>query len=306
MARGKSKAPARRKAGAKPTAEPAPDFTADDALIKRADEIIKNGRALWFTLLGTLVFAGVTLASVRDVAFFASSIDTKLPLLGISVPVTSFFIAGSILIAAFYAYFHLYLEQLWEALGKAEARRHGLPLADRVHPWIVVDAALRQRDRWRGITAENERCSRTRGMSVIGTLVSFALAWGFGPFVLFGFWWRSMPAHQPVMTGVIGAVLAFSLFIACMSLSGMRAALADHPAQRRWRLGLVVVVVVIAGLTVVRTWIDPWAGAARTSVISLPICQINSGETRKCLSEFQLSFDFLRPAKADLREAGRF
>ena len=128
---------------------PAPDepLAFDDDGIKRVQDIIRNARATWFALLGALVFASVTLASVKDISFFVNTVETKLPIVGISVPVVSFFWAGSLLIAALYAYFHLYLELLWQALGDFPARdKKGALLADRIEPWIVADTALRFRD----------------------------------------------------------------------------------------------------------------------------------------------------------------
>ena len=122
-------------------------MTASSAL----QDIIRNARATWFALLGALVFASVTLASVKDISFFVNTVETKLPIVGISVPVVSFFWAGSLLTAALYAYFHLYLELLWQALGDFPARdKGGALLADRIEPWIVADTALRFRDWLRG------------------------------------------------------------------------------------------------------------------------------------------------------------
>ncbi len=118
-------------------------LTFDDDGIKRVQDIIRNARATWFALLGALVFASVTLASVKDISFFVDTVETKLPIVGISVPVVSFFWAGSLLIAALYAYFHLYLELLWQALGDFPARdKTGALLADRIEPRIVADTAM--------------------------------------------------------------------------------------------------------------------------------------------------------------------
>jgi hypothetical protein len=144
---------------------PAPDepIPFDEDGLKRVGSIIKNARATWFALLGALVFASITLASVKDVSFFVNTVETKLPVVGISVPVTSFFWAGSLLIAAIYAYFHLYLELLWQALGDAPARIGGKPLADRIDPWIVADSALRLRGRLRGAHCD-ARASRKRAI----------------------------------------------------------------------------------------------------------------------------------------------
>ncbi len=140
----------KRKPAAKAaTPAPAPDepLTFDDDGLKRVQDIIRNARATWFALLGALVFASVTLAGVKDISFFVNTVETKLPLADISVPVVSFFWAGSLLTAALYAYFHLYLELLWQALGDFPARdKTGALLADRIEPWIVADTALRFRD----------------------------------------------------------------------------------------------------------------------------------------------------------------
>lgn len=160
-----------------PPVSPAPLATgatpprSDDDTIKRIDELIKNARTTWFALLGALVFAAITLAGVKDVAFFVSDIETELPLVGFSVPIVSFFWAGGLLTAALYIYFHLYLEQLWQELGDAPARigadpkaeppYPGRPLADCIHPWLVSDTALRVRD-WMRASAEEKPPSARR------------------------------------------------------------------------------------------------------------------------------------------------
>ena len=148
MAKAPSATVRKRKPAAKAEAIADEPLTFDDDGIKRVQDIIRNARATWFALLGALVFASVTLAGVKDISFFVNTVETKLPIVGISVPVVSFFWASSLLIAALYAYFHLYLELLWQALGDFPARdKKGALLADRIEPWIVADTALRPRDR---------------------------------------------------------------------------------------------------------------------------------------------------------------
>ena len=273
---------------------PAPDepLAFNDDGIKRVQDIIRNARATWFALLGALVFASVTLASVKDISFFVNSVETKLPIVGISVPVVSFFWAGSLLIAALYAYFHLYLELLWQALGDFPARdENGALLADRIEPWIVADTALRFRDWLRGAHGR-ERASRRRSMQVISDVVSVGLVWLFGLVVTFWFWWRSMPAHEPLLTGFLGVVFAVTLWVFGKSAAAANAHLGDKTAKSLWKLLFASAIVLIAALTTVRTWIDPWQGQPRDSAF---FNDLDPGW-------FIWPPEFLRPARAIFRE----
>ncbi|HUV31994.1 MAG TPA: pentapeptide repeat-containing protein, partial [Devosiaceae bacterium] len=67
---------------------PDPDHAAS---LTHIGELSKNARSIWFGLLGLITFVGVTLMGHRDADFFAVGADTKLPLIGIEVPVTYFF-----------------------------------------------------------------------------------------------------------------------------------------------------------------------------------------------------------------------
>ena len=293
---------------------PGGNAAAVDAELKRIDEIIRNARATWFALLAALVFAGITLASVRDVAFFVTSERTQLPLVNISVPVNSFFMAGSLLIAAFYIHFHVYLERLWQALGAAPARIGGKPLADCLHPWVVADAALRFRDRLR---PGEEPASAPRSLAAIGNVAAIVLVWLFGLQIVGWFWWRSMTAHDPVMTGWIAAVLCATLGVFLRSGTAAHACLAKRKAGRRWWAVFVPVALAIGALTVVRTSIDPWKGQERGTVVSLFQCPVDqsqadgrteappteeAAEKRFCWAGWEMRIDFLRPAPANLRE----
>ena len=273
--------------------------------LERISQIIQNARATWFALLGALVFAGVTLASVDDISFFVKSEQTKLPLLGISVPVTAFFVFGAPLIAAIYCYFHLYLEQLWTALGEAEARIDGKPLADCIFPWLVSDAMLRQRDKWRGIKNDGDRASRNRSMGGLSTAISFTLVWLFGTLIIGWFWWRSMPKHDEVMTGWLALVFLVTLYVATKSLrSAHRRLKGKNDKSSHWPRYVVSggVVAVVAVLTVTRSWIDPWEGQ-RGEPYAWNHCFDDQKKTGRRVCWENVRIDFLRPAPAQLKEA---
>ncbi len=124
------------------------------------------------------------------------------------------------------------------------------PLADYIEPWIVADAALRRRDRLRNIQNDDERSAGIRMMPWIGYLVFFGLVWLFGLAVIGWFWWRSMPAHEPLLTGWLALVFAFTLWVYFKSRHRARDHLRNTRTPEKWRKWFPVVFAAIAGLTV--------------------------------------------------------
>jgi len=64
---------------------------ATEPQIGRINEFSELARTAWFTLLGHLVFVGMTLLGVRDADFFVPTRQTGLPLVGVAIPTASFF-----------------------------------------------------------------------------------------------------------------------------------------------------------------------------------------------------------------------
>lgn len=113
--------------------------------VTRINALTTNARNTWFVLLGVLVFVSVTLMGVEDIDFYGVDRATKLPPMDVEVPTRLFFVAASILSAAVFGYFHLYLIRLWDALGAALYEHPGKHLADNVTPWLVTDMAMKLR-----------------------------------------------------------------------------------------------------------------------------------------------------------------
>ena len=94
-------------------------------------------------------------------------------------------------------------------------------------------------------------------MPWISGFVSLGLVWVFGLVVIFWFWWRSMPAHEPLLTLFLGAVLWVTMFVFGSSLAGAWTHLKfeNHEAQRPvyWQWSVPLVFVAILGATLVRT-----------------------------------------------------
>ncbi len=173
-----------------------------DQRLKHIEEISKNARATWFSLLIALLFCGVTLLDVDDRDFFAYGEATKLPLIGVEVPVVGFFLSAPVLVLALYLYLHVYLANLWRALAPP-FRIVGERLDDRVYPWLLAHTALRLRPD-----------AKPRDFGWLSTFVSLALGWAFAPFILAVFWVRSWPYHYEWLTLFLAALFLASLTMA--------------------------------------------------------------------------------------------
>ncbi len=168
------------------------------AQIDRINELSTLARTAWFSLLGYLVFVGITLLGVKDVDFFVPSRQTRLPLVGVDIPTASFFWIAPILGAALYTYLHLFLIKLWDA--------HVPPTtdADATHHWLVGDFVLnRQRD----------PVAQARPLAFLADWITRLLVWTAGSLVLGYAWWRSMPAHAEWMTLLIAACFWVTLVV---------------------------------------------------------------------------------------------
>lgn len=173
-------------------------------------ELSRNARTNWYAQVIFLAFCWITLLGVEDKDFFSYDASTKLPVIDINIPTTSFFLFAPILAFVFYLQLHLFLLRLWEQIGQLRA---GEDTAE-IHPSLICEAA---------ILALPDGGRRGYGpfrrwglVAAIGGLV-----WLGGPLTLGFFWWRSMPKHDIWLTGFLGAALLASCVIgwACGSIA---------------------------------------------------------------------------------------
>ncbi|MBL3596585.1 pentapeptide repeat-containing protein [Rhodovulum sulfidophilum] len=216
---------------------------APDISIYRIDALTKNARNTWLVLLGILAFTGITLMGVEHIDFYGIDRATKLPLFNVEVAPRYFFVAAPILTAAFYIHFHLHLIRLWDALEAAENRIGDRPLGDAVMPWLVTDAVLHLRNRWR-----SDNCATPRVLDRPAAALNLALTWGFGLIVLGLLWWLSMPARTFWMTAIACAAFLAAAGAGLSSLESLFDRM--NPGHRAWQTwpSTPVVLIVIASL----------------------------------------------------------
>ncbi len=205
-------------------------FMTDQDHLDRINALTRNARQTWFALLAALVFVGITLMGVEHIDFYGVDRATELPLVSVEVPTPYFFYTAPILIAAIYGYFHLYLIRLWDALGAAPSKLNGIRLGDAIAPWLVADAALDYRARYR-----KDNCTTQRILEIPAGLLNLLLAWGFGVFVLAFLYEQSLPARNFVMSAIALASVAAALFAGFGSLLTMRKRLRNGNASEKVR-----------------------------------------------------------------------
>lgn len=190
--------------------------TTTDTQIARIDALTATGRTNWFALLAYLAFVTVTTLGVEDVDFFVESRQTELPIVGVSIPTSSFFLFAPVLGAALYAYLHLHIRKVTEALGRPPLGPpplvDGAPLETRIKPWLLNDFVLRQR---------RDGAVARRPLDTLSWLTTWALIWFAGPFVLGLMWWRSWPAHDLLLSTVNALCLMAALYAGTLSWTKM-------------------------------------------------------------------------------------
>ncbi|WP_425073109.1 pentapeptide repeat-containing protein [Sagittula sp. S175] len=179
---------------------PAPSGNADT--LARIETLTKMARTSWFGLLSYLAFVGVTLLGVEDADFFITERETQLPLIGVSIPTNLFFYIAPTLGAMLYIHMHLYLLKLWKALH--DLPEGNSPAGESIAPWIVSDMAL----------ARRPGAHHPYPLKRLANTVAFASIFLFAPLVLAGFWWRSMPKHDELLTMVFCGLPLFVSLVA--------------------------------------------------------------------------------------------
>jgi hypothetical protein len=217
----------------------------DAEKIARINELSAIARTSWLALLAFLAYIGITQLADEDADFFVPARETQLPLVNIAIPTFSFFWLTPPLPAALYVYLHIHLLKLWDAIADAPPAPGGIPLSERLHPWVANELAL-----W----LKGAGASRARPLAWLGILATLVFVWLAGPAVLFGFWLRSAPAHEPALTLLIAALLLLSLYAGLTSLRGLRLRLGPAYPIPRWRLISIAAAALVAILLVAISW----------------------------------------------------
>ncbi|MBG6160517.1 uncharacterized protein YjbI with pentapeptide repeats [Labrenzia sp. EL_195] len=179
-----------------------------EAKLAHIEAVSKNARGTWLSLIVVMLFSVIAVAGVRDKDHFTFDAALVLPIIGVSVPIVSFFVAGPVLVLGLYTYLHLYLIKLWRALAEVDVKTiDGVWLDDLVFPWLINDAAIFMKPG-----------APTRPFGWLTQLVSLIFLWLAAPCVLGLFWLRSFPPHNGWLTAWVGSLTALSVLGGAISI----------------------------------------------------------------------------------------
>jgi hypothetical protein len=101
------------------------------------EEASRNARKIFISVLVGCAYSVLTLATTSGEGGSSNSTIT-LPILQTSVPTVWFYWVAPVVLLSMFVYFHLYLQNLWEALADLPAVfPDGRPADKKVYPWLL-------------------------------------------------------------------------------------------------------------------------------------------------------------------------
>ncbi len=218
------------------------------------EERSKAGRRLLLSMLLACVYIWLTIGTTTDKDIVTNSATSPLPIIGSKIPLAGFYPAAATILLAFYIYFHLYLQRLWEALTQLPARFvDGRTLTESVYPWIFSGLV----DRY----VEFLRQARPV-LSRLQWTISLIIGWWVVPATLILIWIRNIVRHDWLSTGLLIVLCSLSIWfgvIFFLLFKGTLRGKTGHPII----LGAVPTVLFACVLTYTSyQWIDgprPWS-----------------------------------------------
>ena len=105
--------------------------------LKVVEEASKNARKIFVSVLVGCAYSVLTLATTSG-ARGSSNNSIPLPILQTEVPTVWFYWVAPVVLLSMFVYFHLYLQNLWEALAELPAVfPDGRPADKKVYPWLL-------------------------------------------------------------------------------------------------------------------------------------------------------------------------
>jgi hypothetical protein len=165
----------------------------------------------------------LTISSTTDGQLITNYGTTKLPIIGTQVPILGFYCFMPMILLAFFLYFHLYLQRLWEALATLPAYfPDGRRLDEKSHPWLLTDLARSHFPRLQ---------EKSVALSFAQSSLSILLAYWVVPITLVAIWFRLLPLHYWNLITFHILVLAFGIGFGLYCVANRWNAFHDLPAR---------------------------------------------------------------------------
>lgn len=175
--------------------------------LKTVEEASKITKRLFTMLLTALGFSVLTILSTEDYLLLTNSATSPLPVIQTPISLSGFYLIAPFLLTVFFIYFLLNLLHLYKLISRLPAVfPDGAPLDEKIFPWLLN-------------TLVREYFPRLPEKEVslfwVRKLLIVFLIWLATPIVLFWFWFRYLPRHDPWGSGLhivwVGLVTFFAI-----------------------------------------------------------------------------------------------
>lgn len=179
--------------------------------LETASELSKMCRGLFLSQIFACMYTGLTVSESTNADIILDYGSASLPIIETQISVVGFYLMAPILLAGLYVHFHMYLQRLWEQLGKLPAiLADGRTLDAALHPWMITSLVTFEMRHLRGRRTIYGRLRR---------LLYFALAWLAVPGTIYVCWGRSLVRHDIFLSGfhcaLFGAVVFGTVVFRC-------------------------------------------------------------------------------------------
>ncbi|MEP6017044.1 MAG: pentapeptide repeat-containing protein [Paracoccaceae bacterium] len=178
--------------------------------------LAKNCNVIWVTLLSTLLYVVVALASFEDIDFYGFDRSIQLPVINFSVPARNFVVAAPLIVSVLYCYFHYLLASLADQLkGSPKAVR--ILALEKLSPWLITETRYFSKR-----VAFREGSEAPAVIPYLFDFFTILLIWGGGIAIITAYWWTAATTRSWWLTSTV----LIALF--CASAFGL------HSARAVW------------------------------------------------------------------------
>ena len=196
---------AKQFAGANVSGAKLPEEIAKFDGLAHVEELSKNSKKLFISMLLGCVYAWLTIATTTDLRLLTNSTSSPLPIIGTEIPIVGFYFAAPLLLLSIYVWLHLYLQNLWKGLSELPAIfPDGKTLDEKAYPWLL-----------NGFVQSHVKLLKDRRppLSQIQVGLSIFLTWWLVPLTMLILWGRFLTRHDWPITALHIVVFGLSAWV---------------------------------------------------------------------------------------------
>lgn len=167
------------------------------------EELSLGSSKIFIMIILLCFYCWLTVFSTNDLYLLTDSVNSTLPILGVSLDIIGFYIAAPLILLAFYIYFQLNLKKLWFEFSQLPAFfPDGKSLDQKSYSWLVNDL----------IISYIEPLKNKDGflLDVQNLLIKF-LIWWLAPVTIFGIWCEYLVTHDVLLSSYHSLLLGISV-----------------------------------------------------------------------------------------------